>query len=209
MLVGRKATCSVSAKKLSGLRLSVMRADRCGPAQVVLGNDLGRIQHVIGLRCRRTLRRTPGCPDPIRERRRVDRFEQIAAHGNRGRLLQSSRPRPRSSTARPSRGFQWNLTKVEALPARIDQRKVWTPKPSIVRRRAREWCGRHGPHQHVGRFGHQADEVPEGVVRRGGLRIALVGLHLHRMDEVGEFDRVLDEEDRNVVADEIPIAFRV
>ncbi len=49
---------------------------------------------------------------------------------------------------------------------------------------------------HVGRFGHQPDEIPEGVVRRGGLGIALVGLHLDRMDEVGKFDRILNEEHR-------------
>ena len=39
-----------------------------------------------------------------------------------------------------------------------------------------------------------------------GLREAAVGLHLHRMDEVGELDRVLDEEHRDVVADEVPVA---
>ena len=38
------------------------------------------------------------------------------------------------------------------------------------------------------------------------LRIAAVGLHLRGVDEVGELDRILDEEDRDVVADEIPIA---
>ena len=39
-----------------------------------------------------------------------------------------------------------------------------------------------------------------------GLRIAAIGLHLHRVDQVGELDRVLDEEDRDIVADQIPIA---
>ena len=34
-----------------------------------------------------------------------------------------------------------------------------------------------------------------------------VRLHLHGMDEVGELHRVLDEEHRDVVADEIPVAF--
>ena len=33
-----------------------------------------------------------------------------------------------------------------------------------------------------------------------------VGLRLHGVDEVGELDRVLDEEDRDVVADEVPVA---
>ena len=55
-------------------------------------------------------------------------------------------------------------------------------------------------------FGHQPDEVPERVVRAGRLRIAAVGLHLHGMDQVGELDRVLDEEHRDVVADQVPVA---
>ena len=40
----------------------------------------------------------------------------------------------------------------------------------------------------------------------GRLGIALVGLHLHRMDQVRELDRVLDEEDGDVVANQIPVA---
>ena len=36
--------------------------------------------------------------------------------------------------------------------------------------------------------------------------IAAVRLHLHGVDEVGELDGVLDEEDRDVVADEIEVA---
>ena len=43
-------------------------------------------------------------------------------------------------------------------------------------------------------------------MRRGGLRIAAVRLHLHAVDEVRELDRVLDEEHRDVVADEVPVA---
>ena len=37
--------------------------------------------------------------------------------------------------------------------------------------------------------------------------IAVVRLGLHRMDEIRELHRVLDEEHRDVVADEIPVAF--
>ena len=54
--------------------------------------------------------------------------------------------------------------------------------------------------------GHQRHEVPERVVRGGSLREAAIGFHLHGVDEVGELDRVLDEEHRDVVADEIPVA---
>ena len=40
-----------------------------------------------------------------------------------------------------------------------------------------------------------------------GLRDLVVRLGLHRMDQVGKLDRVLDEEHRHVVADEVPHAF--
>jgi hypothetical protein len=43
-------------------------------------------------------------------------------------------------------------------------------------------------------------------VRGRRLRIAAIGLHLGSVDQVGEFDRVLDKEHRDVVADEVPIA---
>ena len=43
-------------------------------------------------------------------------------------------------------------------------------------------------------------------MRRLRLREAAVGLLLHGVDEVGELDRVLDEEHRDVVADEVPVA---
>ncbi len=74
--------------------------------------------------------------------------------------------------------------------------------------RARQRAVRHRPQQHVHAFGHQRDEIPEGVVRRGRLRIATIGLHLHGVDDVGKLDRILDEEDRDVVADQVEVAFR-
>ena len=64
----------------------------------------------------------------------------------------------------------------------------------------------HDPHDHVHALGRQRDEVPEVVVGRLRLREAAVGLLLGGMDHVGELDRVLDEEDRDVVADEVPVA---
>src|SRR5512141_1450259 len=56
-------------------------------------------------------------------------------------------------------------------------------------------------------FRRERNEIPEGVVRGRRLRKAAVGFHFYRMDEVGEFDGILDEENRDVVADQVPIAF--
>ena len=72
--------------------------------------------------------------------------------------------------------------------------------------RARDGAVRHDPHDHVHRFRRQRDVVPEIVVRRLRLRKAGVGLGLRRVDQVGKLDRVLDEEHRDVVAHEVPVA---
>ena len=56
------------------------------------------------------------------------------------------------------------------------------------------------------RLGRERDEVPEVVVGRLRLGEVAVGLGLGGVDQVGELDRVLDEEDRDVVADEVPVA---
>ena len=73
--------------------------------------------------------------------------------------------------------------------------------------RARNGAIRHHPHQHVHALGHERREIPERVVRRGGLREAAVRLHLHGVDQVGKLDGILDEEHRNIVADEVEVAF--
>ena len=44
-------------------------------------------------------------------------------------------------------------------------------------------------------------------MRGGRLRKAAVGLHLHGVDEIGKLDRVLNEEHRDVVADQIEVPF--
>ena len=58
----------------------------------------------------------------------------------------------------------------------------------------------------VGRLGVQRDEVPEGVVRRPGLRdLPVEGLG--GVDDVRELEPVLDEEHRDV-ADQIEVPRR-
>src|SRR5450756_391785 len=56
-------------------------------------------------------------------------------------------------------------------------------------------------------FRRERNEIPEGVVRTCRLRKATVGFHFYGMDEVGEFNGILDEENRDVVADQVPVAF--
>ena len=65
----------------------------------------------------------------------------------------------------------------------------------------------HHPGEHVRRLGHQRNEVPERVVRARGLGHRVVRLGLDGVHEVGKLHRVLDEEHRDVVSDQVPVAF--
>jgi hypothetical protein len=58
----------------------------------------------------------------------------------------------------------------------------------------------------VRRLGVVELKVPKVVVRRLRLRHLVVRLGLAGVDDVGEFDGILDEEDGDVVADEVPVA---
>ena len=54
-----------------------------------------------------------------------------------------------------------------------------------------------------------AEKVPRSVVSSSSLRDFIVGAWLDSVDEVCKADGILDEEDRNVVADNVcPLAIR-
>ena len=89
---------------------------------------------------------------------------------------------------------------------RVDEPEGVDAEPFHHPERARDGSIGHDPQDHVHAFRQERDEIPERVVRRRVLGIAAVGLHFHRMDEIGKLDRILDEEDGNVVADEVEIA---
>ena len=72
--------------------------------------------------------------------------------------------------------------------------------------RARDGAIRHDPQRHVDRFRRERDEIPEIVVRCLRLREATVGLLLRGVDQIGKLYRVLNEEYRDVVADDVPVA---
>ena len=60
---------------------------------------------------------------------------------------------------------------------------------------------------HVRGLGHQRNEIPERVVGGRRLRHREVRLRLRRVDQIGKLDCILNEEHRDVVADEVPVAF--
>ena len=102
----------------------------------------------------------------------------------------------------PSFGFQWNLTS-DRLPGLVDQAEGVDAEALHRPVRARDAAVGHVPHRVVLRLGVQRDEVPERVVRALRLRDLPVGVRLAGVDDVRELDRVLDEEDRDVVADQV------
>jgi hypothetical protein len=71
---------------------------------------------------------------------------------------------------------------------------------------ARHAVVRHHPDDGVHRLRGERHEVPEGVVRGARLRHLVVRFGLDRVHQVRELDRVLDEEHRDVVADEVEVA---
>jgi len=85
---------------------------------------------------------------------------------------------------------------------------------------------RHNPHAHVsswlrgrvnkcdnsktGRsvtFRLQASKIPKIIVCRLSLRHLIMGFRFNSMNEIGELDRFLYEENRNIIPDQIPISF--
>ena len=70
----------------------------------------------------------------------------------------------------------------------------------------RNSIARHGPEEGMQRRRLLAKEVPGAVVRRRRLGDLIVGPGLDGVDQIGELDGVLDEEDGDVVADNVKVA---
>ena len=204
MLAGQNATCSFSAKRLSGQRSSTMRPITCsgtsssGISLVASRWSNGNASASSSVNSCTANSHSGNAPESIASNR-SRRWKSLSASCN---LTASSQ----TGDCRPSFGRQWKLTKVDS-PLALTSRKLWTPKPSIIRKRPRDGAVAHRPHHHMQGFRGQRDEIPERVVRARRLREAAVGFHLHGVDEVRELHRVLDDEHRQVVADQVEVAF--
>ena len=199
----QNATCSVSAKKLSGIAVQHQLADRHDRHEL-FRHDLGRVEHVEGEAFGLLLGEDLQPELPLGIGAGLDRLPQIAAMkvgigaGDLHRLVPHQRVR--AGARRPVEldevRFAGGVDQPEGVHAEALHRPV----------AARDGAIGHRPHQHRGDLGHQRREVPERVVRGAGLRHREVRLGLGRVDQVGKLHRVLDEEDRDVVADQIPVA---
>ena len=199
----QNATCSVSAKKLSTTRSSTSRpTGRTGTTSS--GMSLVGVEHVEVERVGEVVVEELHAELPLREVAGLDRVPQVAAVEVGVGAVDLHRLVPHHRL-QPELRLPVELHE-RRPPSALTKRNVWTPKPSMKRN---DRGIARSDITHITMCvdsGHQRDEVPEVVVRRLRLREPAVGLLLHRVDEVGELDRVLDEEHRDVVADEVPVA---
>ena len=172
---------------------------------LLLGDEFGRIEHVEFELVREGVVEQLNAEFPFGKIAAVDRIPQVAAMEIGVGAVDLDRLVPHH-----------RLEALLGLPVefdegrfalRVDEAEGVDAEAFHRAKRAGDRAVRHHPHDHVEALGHQAHEIPEIVVGRLRLREGPIGLGLHRMDEVGEFHRILDEEDRDIVADEIPIAF--
>lgn len=61
----------------------------------------------------------------------------------------------------------------------------------------------HGPHECVEGRRLRTKEIPSRVMSSSCLRDLIIWTRLHRVDEIRELDRILNEEDWDVVANDI------
>ena len=199
----QNATCSVSAKKLSGLRFSTIRpmgvSGTSSSGTIFVASSTSKLNFSASL-----LREHLHGELPLRISAGLDRLPQIAAVEIRvcARDLHGFVPRERVR-ARCRRPVELHEPR---LALRVHEPKRVHAEPLHHAIAARNRPIGHDPHQHVSRLRHQRHEIPECVVRRRRLRHGVMRLGFDGMDQVGKLHRVLDEEHGDVVAHEVPIA---
>ena len=172
---------------------------------LLLGDDLGGVQDVELELLREVVVEELHAQLPFREVPGLDRAPQVAAMEVRIGAIDLQRLVPHHRLQAQLR-LPVELH-IGGLPFRVDEAEAVDAEALHEAEGAGDGPVGHDPHEHVGGFRAQRGEVPEIVMRRLRLGETTVGLLLRGMDQVGELDRVLDEEDGDVVADEIPVAF--
>ena len=173
--------------------------------QLLLGDDLGGVEHVEVEAVGEVLVEQLQAQLPLGIVAHLDRVPEIAAMEVGIGAVDLHRLVP-DHRLHALLGLPVELDEGR-LAVGIDQPEGMDAEAFHEAERARDRAVRHDPHDHVHALGRQRDEVPEIVVRRLRLREAAVRLLLGGVDQVGELDRILDEEDRDVVADQVPVAF--
>ena len=169
----------------------------------LLRHELGRVQQVDALeRLRRRCPGRPARPAPTRGRRRPRWRRPGRDGGSPGR-------RPRAICA-SSQTREWTPAPASSgtspgvdSPSAATSRKVWTPKPSIVRYE-RGMARSDITHMSMWVASVCRDTKSQKVsCADWACGISRSGCGFAGVDQVGELDAVLDEEDRDVVADQV------
>ena len=171
---------------------------------VFLGDQLGRVEHVEGKGIGESIVEHLQAQLPFREITGLNGIPQVTAVEigigavDLDRLVPQDRLQPQLWLPMKfhKAGFSVGIDHSE----RVDAKAFHEPE------RPRQCAVRHLPHDHVHGLGHQRNEIPEIVMGRRGLRKATVRLVLDGVNQVGKLHRVLDEEHRDVVADDVPVA---
>ena len=170
--------------------------------RVLLGHELRRVEQVDALeRLLGVVLEDLDAQLPLGKRAGLDRVGEVAA------VEVGVHPREHLRLL-PGQGVHAQ----HGLPVELDQRGAAVgveepervhPEPLHGPVRARDAAVGHVPDRVVLGLGVQGDEVPERVV--GALRLGdlPVRVRLAGVDDVGELDPVLDEEHRDVVADQV------
>ena len=127
---GWNATCSVSAKKLSGFRSSVSRPTRStgtsSSGTILVGSSRSKsnaCSSSSSMIC---------TPSSHSGKAPVSMASQRSRRWKSGSLPEIFCASSQTTEWTPRSGFQWNFTKRD-VPFASTSRNVWTPKPSIIR----------------------------------------------------------------------------
>ncbi len=188
-------------EEVRGVAVEGEQADRLHRGQF-LGDDVGRVEQVDALEhLVRGVREGLDAQFPLRVGARLDGVEEVAAVEVGVHAVDDLGLFPHQGV-HAQLGLPVELDQ-GGLAGRVDQPEGVDAEALHHSVGARDAAVGHVPQGVVGGLGVQAHEVPEGVVRALRLRDLAVRVGLSGVDDVRELDGVLDEEDRNVVADQV------
>ena len=145
----------------------------------------------------------PGCPAPTAGTRRPRWRRRGRVGGSRGRRRRAAAPPPRPASARPAAASS-GTSPALVVPSPSTQPEGVDPE-ALHRAGRSAGCARSDMSQMVWCCASVCSETKSQNVSWARLRLRdlPVGVRLAGVDDVGELDPVLDEEDRHVVADEV------
>ncbi len=179
-------------------------AAHAADGNLLLGDDFGGVKHIEVELIGEVLIKKLQAQFPLGESAGLDGIPQVAAMVIRVRAVDLDCLVPEYGLE-PELRLPMELHKGR-FPLRVDEPEGVNAEAFHEAERARDRTVGHGPHDHVHAFRGQRYKIPEIVVRRCRLGKSPVGLLLGRVNEIRKLDGVLNEEDGDVVANDVPVA---